>query len=73
MSFAKVTQDGDEDGCLFLDRLPTKTEAATIRDKLAIPKRVDLGAGSLAALRAHGGAGQFRPRAPASTPTPVHA
>lgn len=41
MSFAKVTQDGDEEGMLFLDRLPTPQEAEVIRDKLRIPKKAE--------------------------------
>ena len=31
LSFAKVTQDGDGEGALFMDRLPTKREASAIR------------------------------------------
>jgi hypothetical protein len=27
LSFARVTQDGDEEGCLLMDRLPTAEEA----------------------------------------------
>jgi hypothetical protein len=51
MRFAKVTQDGDEDGCLFLDRLPTKTQAAVIRDKLGIAKKAEYGEETLARKR----------------------
>jgi hypothetical protein len=42
LSFAKVTQDGDEEGMLLLDRLPTAEEAEAIRDYLGIAKRPDL-------------------------------
>jgi hypothetical protein len=39
LNFCQVTQDGDEEGCLILDRLPTKAEGAIIRDVVAgIPK-----------------------------------
>jgi hypothetical protein len=38
LSFCQVTQDGDEEGCLILDRLPTKAEGAIIRDVVGIPK-----------------------------------
>jgi hypothetical protein len=36
LSFCRVTQDGDDEGVLRLDRLPTKAEAAAIRKALAI-------------------------------------
>ena len=42
LAFASVTQDGDEEGCLFMDRQPTADEAAAIRDYLGIAKRPDL-------------------------------
>jgi hypothetical protein len=51
MSFCRVTQDGDEDGALFLDRLPTALEAEAIRDKLTIRKRREVGEEQLARLR----------------------
>ena len=38
LAFCQVTQDGDEEGCLILDRLPTKAEGAIIRDVMGIPK-----------------------------------
>jgi hypothetical protein len=41
MPFAKVTQDGDMEGLLFLDRLPTAAEAEIIRDKLWIAKKAE--------------------------------
>src|SRR5690242_1525448 len=37
LSFCRVTQDGDWEGCLHLDRLPSAHEAATIRDLLRWP------------------------------------
>jgi hypothetical protein len=39
LDFCKVAQDGDADGYLFLNRLPTSAEAELIRDKLMIRKR----------------------------------
>jgi hypothetical protein len=36
---AKVTQDGDNEGMLRLDRLPTAAEAAVIRSLIVIRKR----------------------------------
>jgi hypothetical protein len=38
-AFARVTQDGEAEGCLKLDRLPTRGEAAIIREVLGIRKR----------------------------------
>jgi hypothetical protein len=46
-----VTQDGDDEGILFLDRLPTALEAEVIRDKLSIRKRREIGEEQLARLR----------------------
>jgi hypothetical protein len=42
LSFCRVTQDGDWEGCLHLDRLPSPDEAATIRDLLRIRRRRQL-------------------------------
>ena len=39
LSFARVTQDGDDEGALFIDRLPTAEEAETIRHYAGIAKR----------------------------------
>jgi hypothetical protein len=41
LAFAQVTQDGDDEGMLFLDRLPTPTEAETIRSYVGISKKPD--------------------------------
>ena len=51
MLFAKVTQDGDTEGLLFLARLPTQEEAAIIRDKLRIPKKAEYSEDVLAQKR----------------------
>jgi hypothetical protein len=56
LSFGKVTQDGDCEGSIVLDRMPSKAEAAEIRDILGIPKRIELSEGQLANLRAHAAA-----------------
>ena len=42
LSFAKVGQDGDNEGFLILDRLPTEQEAETIRRYCGISKRAQL-------------------------------
>jgi hypothetical protein len=39
LSLCAVTQDGDTEGMLFLDRLPTPAEAETIRDVIGVAKR----------------------------------
>ena len=51
MAFAKVTQDGDDEGILFLDRFPTKSEAEIIRAYLGIAKRPQFTAETLARKR----------------------
>ncbi|HWW37153.1 MAG TPA: hypothetical protein VNZ23_18195 [Xanthobacteraceae bacterium] len=44
LSFCQITQDGDWEGCLRLDRLPNLKEAEAIRDVLGIRKRRHLSA-----------------------------
>jgi hypothetical protein len=39
LAFARLTQDGDDEGCFHLDRLPTTAEAGAIRGCLGIRKR----------------------------------
>jgi hypothetical protein len=39
LAFCRITQDGDDDGCLHLDRLPNAHEAEAIRDALRIRRR----------------------------------
>jgi len=69
MAFAKPTQDGDGEGCLFMDRLPTEAEAAIIRDKIGIPKKREIDEATLARLHAYGD--EYRFQKPASTIAPV--
>ena len=54
LSFAKVIADGDAEGGLFLDRLPTKAEAALIRRYCGIPKRREVSEAELDRLRSVG-------------------
>jgi hypothetical protein len=54
LSFAILTNDGDGDGALFLDRLPTQTEALAIRKTLGVAKVVELDATELERRRASG-------------------
>jgi hypothetical protein len=42
LAFGKCTQDGDEEGSVMLDRLPSQAEAEEIRSVLGIPKRIEL-------------------------------
>ena len=44
LSFCQVRQDGDWEGCLYLDRLPVSDEAKAIRDTLGVRKRRHLSA-----------------------------
>jgi hypothetical protein len=50
LGFGHLTQDGGDEGCLHLDRLPTPAEAALIREAIGIRQRRHLSAGALAAL-----------------------
>ena len=49
--FRKVTQDGDEEGCLRLHELPTAKQAVAIREALGIRKRREMTADELARVR----------------------
>jgi hypothetical protein len=39
LAFCRITQDGDDEGCLHLDQLPTPVQASLIRQALGIRKR----------------------------------
>jgi|SRR6516162_3692302 hypothetical protein len=52
--FCAVTQDGDWEGLLFLDRLPTKEEAEIVRNKLGVPKKREISDAERERLRAMG-------------------
>jgi hypothetical protein len=39
LAFCRLTQDGDDEGCLRLDRLPAAGEAGLIREAIGIRKR----------------------------------
>jgi hypothetical protein len=39
LAFCKLSQDGDDEGILYLDRLPAAAEAEAIRDAIGIRKR----------------------------------
>ena len=54
LSFAAVTNDGDDEGALTLDRLPTKAEGELIRKWCGVPKRKEFSPEDLAALRERG-------------------
>ena len=54
-AFCKLTQDGDDEGCFGLDRLPDDAEAEAIRDQIGIRKRRHMTAAALSKLeRARG-------------------
>src|SRR5262249_41773734 len=50
--FCRVTQDGDDQGCMHLNRLPNKEEAATVRACLKLRKRRGYSPEELEAARA---------------------
>jgi len=54
LSFARLENDGDEEGIVFLGRLPSKSEAEAIRSYCGIRKKADLSEESLAQLRERG-------------------
>lgn len=49
-SFAKLENDGDDEGVFFLDRLPTKSEAEIIRKWTGVAKKAEYSAETLAAM-----------------------
>ena len=51
LACCRVTQDGNDEGCLALDRMPNAAEAGEIRAVPGIRKRPDLSAETLAASR----------------------
>jgi hypothetical protein len=54
LRFCKLTQDGEDEGCMQLHRLPTLAEATVIREVLGIRKRAELSPGELERRRALG-------------------
>jgi hypothetical protein len=48
LNFCRVVQDGDDEGCLQLDRMPAPTEAGVIREALGIRRRRHLSPEELA-------------------------
>jgi hypothetical protein len=54
LSFAKLCNDGDDEGAFILDRLPTAAEAEVIRHWCRIAKKRAVSEEMLARLRAHG-------------------
>jgi|GEM_PF-2872114 len=52
LAFMTVTQDGDEEGCLRLFRLPTQKEAVAIRDVMGLRKRIAFAPDTLERKRA---------------------
>lgn len=54
LAFARVTQDGDEEGIMTMDRVPTEAEAAAIRRYVGVRKRLDLSVERIEALRERG-------------------
>lgn len=52
LAFMTVTQDGDEEGCLRLFRMPAPHEAVVIREVIGLRKRVDYAPDALDRKRA---------------------
>ncbi len=51
LAFCRIMQDGDDEGCLRLDRLPTQHEAGPIREALGIRRKRRLTPLTLASLK----------------------
>jgi hypothetical protein len=49
-SFARLENDGDDEGVFFLDRLPTQSEAEIIRKLTGVAKKAEYSAETLAAM-----------------------
>jgi hypothetical protein len=54
LAFAQLANDGDDEGAVFLDRMPSKSEAETIRRYCGIRKRAELSEESFAQRRERG-------------------
>jgi hypothetical protein len=59
--FCDVTNDGGDEGMLFLDRLPTPEEAEIIRDKLGVAKKREMSDAELERLKSMGRRFKRRP------------
>jgi hypothetical protein len=69
LAFMTVTQDGEEEGCLRLFRLPTPQEAVVIREVVGLRKRVEYAPDTLERKRdSMAKAGLARGAARASSP-----
>jgi hypothetical protein len=67
--FCNLTNDGDDEGMLFLERLPTPAEAETIRRYCGIAKKQTYSEEQLVGMRERMrglAAGQFQPKQPVS-------
>jgi hypothetical protein len=69
LAFGRVTQDGDMEGAIVLDRLPTQAEAKEIRIILGIPKGRHLSEEHRQILIAAGSQTRIRPALSAKTPS----
>ena len=69
LAFAKVMQDGDTEGALFLDRLPKANEAELIRRYCGVGKRREMSEEELVRLRSFTSQHRFQPKKPASDDT----
>jgi hypothetical protein len=64
LAFATVTQNGDSEGGLILDRLPTPDEADAIRHYCGVPKKREVGEEELARLRRRAAEHSFQAKKP---------
>jgi hypothetical protein len=64
LSFCRLTQDGDDEGCFHLDHLPDEHEAGEIRAAIHVRRKVQLSADEVAARAARFSAAKERPLKP---------
>jgi hypothetical protein len=53
LAFCRLSQDGDTEGCLQLGHLPSRSEAALIRDAIRLKRRRHLSPEAIAKARAN--------------------
>jgi hypothetical protein len=68
LAFCHLRQDGDDEGCLRLDRLPRPEEAEFIREALGIRKRRRVSPQVLATARMSLACGRSLDKTPPGTP-----
>jgi hypothetical protein len=69
LGFCRVSKNGDTEGCLRLDRLPTPTEAAMIREAIGIRRKRHLSPDAMAQAMSALGCAPGRAKSTSGAPT----